>query len=135
MTRKKQAEELDTRVMHAVEAALDKKATDLDVLDVAKLTSIGDYFVICSASNERQAQAIADAIDTRIRELDRVKPLAIEGVTPGRWVLLDYGDFIVHVFTEECRRFYGLERLWGDAPNATARFMHGAELLRNEQTG
>lgn len=126
-------DELETRVLHAVEAALDKQATNLDVLDVAKLTSIGDYFMICTASNERQSQAIADAIDTRVRELDKVKPLAIEGAVPGRWVLLDYGDFIVHVFTEECRRFYGLERLWGDAPNVTPRFAASAEPVRNEQ--
>lgn len=112
-----------TRVKHAVEAALDKKALDLDVLMLTGLTSIADYFIICSGTSERQTAAIADAIDDRLRVEDKAKPLLIEGMSSGRWVLLDYGDFIVHVFTEECRRFYGLERLWGDAPNITSRFI------------
>jgi ribosome-associated protein len=111
------------RVTHAVEAALDKKAFNLDVLQVEGLTTIGDYFIICSGSTERQTQAIADAIDGRLREEDDTRPLLIEGATPGRWILMDYGDFIVHIFTEECRRFYGLEHLWGDAPNVAARFV------------
>ncbi|HVT04254.1 MAG TPA: ribosome silencing factor [Thermoanaerobaculia bacterium] len=112
-----------TRVQHAVDAALDKKALDLDVLVLTGLTSIADYFIICSGTTERQTAAIADAIDDRLRVEDKTKPLLIEGMSSGRWVLLDYGDFIVHIFTEECRRFYGLERLWGDAPNITRRFL------------
>lgn len=119
------------RVRLAVEAALDKKALDLDVLHVEKLTSIADYFIICSASSERQTQAIADGIETRLRE-EKVKPALVEGTNPGRWILVDYGDFIVHIFTEECRRFYGLERLWGDAPNLTAEFSSDPA-PRNEQ--
>lgn len=110
------------RVRVAVGAALDKKASDLTVLAVADLTSIADYFILTSASNERQSAAIADAIEERLREDLKVRPLLVEGTMPGRWVLLDYGDFIVHIFTEETRRFYGLERLWGDAPNVTAEF-------------
>ncbi len=110
----------------AVSAALDKKAFDLDVLAVAGLTSIADYFLMCSATTERQAVAIADSVVDRLREDDRVKPRLIEGTTPGRWILLDYGDFIFHIFTEDCRRFYGLERLWGDAPNVTAEFSEEA---------
>lgn len=110
------------RVRTAVSAALDKKALDLDVLAVSDLTSIADYFLLCSATSERQAQAIADSVVDKLREDDRVKPLLVEGTTPGRWILLDYGDFIFHIFTEDCRRFYGLERLWGDAPNVTAEF-------------
>lgn len=113
---------IETRVRLAVSAALDKKAFDLDVLAVADLTSIADYFVLLSASNERQAQAISDNILDSLREELGVKPLLVEGTTPGRWVLLDFGDFIVHIFTEDCRRFYGLERLWGDAPNVTAEY-------------
>ena len=113
--------------MHtAVSAALDKKAFDLDVLAVAGLTSIADYFLMCSATSERQAVAIADSVVDRLREEDRVKPRLVEGTTPGRWILLDYGDFIFHIFTEDCRRFYGLERLWGDAPNVTADFSEEA---------
>jgi ribosome-associated protein len=113
---------IESRVRIAVQAALDKKAFDLDVLAVGDLTSIADYFVISSAANERQAQAIADAVVGRLQEELSVKPLLVEGTTPGRWVLLDFGDFIFHVFTEDCRRFYGLERLWGDAPNVTAEY-------------
>ena len=113
---------IESRVRLAVAAALDKKATDLDVLSVAGLTSIADYFVLASAGNERQSQAIADAILGRLKEEMGVKPLLVEGTTPGRWVLLDFGDFIIHIFTEDVRRFYGLERLWGDAPNVTAEF-------------
>jgi len=110
------------RVHTAVSAALDKKAIDLDVLAVSELTSIADYFLLCSATSERQAVAIADSVVDKLREVDRVKPRLVEGTTPGRWILLDYGDFIFHIFTEDCRRFYGLERLWGDAPNVTAEY-------------
>jgi ribosome-associated protein len=116
------SDSIETRVRLAVAAALDKKATDLDVLAVSELTSIADYFVLASAGNERQAAAIADAITGRLKDELNVKPLLVEGTTPGRWVLLDFGDFIVHIFTEDVRRFYGLERLWGDAPNVTADF-------------
>ncbi len=119
------------RVRLAVEAALDKKALDLDVLHVEKLTSIADYFIICSASSERQTQAIADSIESRLRE-EKVKPSLVEGTNPGRWILVDYGDFICHIFTEECRRFYGLERLWGDAPNLASEFAP-EQAQRNEQ--
>ena len=113
---------IQERVRTAVGAALDKKAFDLDVLSVAELTSIADYFILCSAGSERQAASIADAIQEKLREENKVKPLLVEGTNPGRWVLLDYGDFIVHIFTEDTRRFYGLERLWGDAPNVTEGF-------------
>jgi ribosome-associated protein len=114
-----------------VAAALDKKALDLDVLEVAELTSIADYFVLCSATSERQTQAIADGVVEKMRAEESVKPLLVEGTTPGRWILIDFGDFIVHIFTEETRRFYGLERLWGDAPNVTGEFTGEAEAPRN----
>ena len=111
---------IESRVRTAVAAALDKKAFDLNVLGVGGLTSIADYFILASVTNERQAVAIADNIQEQLREKEKVKPLLVEGTSPGRWILLDYGDFIVHIFTEDTRRFYGLERLWGDAPNVTA---------------
>lgn len=114
------------RVRTAVGAALDKKAFDLDVLQVTELTSIADYFIICSANSERQTQAIADNVLDKLREDQGVKPLLVEGTTPGRWILIDFGDFIFHIFTEDCRRFYGLERLWGDAPNVTPEFTEEA---------
>ncbi len=119
------------RVQTVVNAALDKKALDLDVLEVDELTSIGDYFILCSATSQRQTQAIADNITEKMRQEEGLKPLLIEGTTPGRWVLIDFGDFIVHIFTEETRRFYGLERLWGDAPNVTAEFTGEAEAPRD----
>jgi ribosome-associated protein len=116
---------IQNRVRTAVAAALDKKALDLQVLAVGKVTSIADYFILCSATSERQAQAIADGVVDTLRD-EGVKPLLVEGATPGRWVLVDYGDFIFHIFTEDCRRFYGLERLWGDAPNVTAELSEEA---------
>lgn len=113
---------IESRVRVAVAAALDKKAYEVDVLALSGLTSIADYFILTTASNERQAQAIADSVLSRLLDELRVKPMLIEGTNPGRWILLDFGDFIVHIFTEDCRRFYALERLWGDAPNVTADF-------------
>ena len=122
---------IQQRVRTAVQAALDKKAFDLNVLAVSELTSIADYFVLCSANTERQTQAIADSVMEKVRSEASAKPRLVEGTTPGRWILIDYGDFIVHVFTEECRRYYGLERLWGDAPNMTSEFTGEAEAPRN----
>ena len=122
---------IQQRVRTAVSAALDKKAFDLDVLSVSDLTSIADYFVLCSANTERQTQAIADGVVDRVRQTEGVKPRLVEGTTPGRWILIDFGDFIFHIFTEECRRYYGLERLWGDAPNVTQEFTEEAQAPRN----
>ena len=121
---------IESRVRVAVSAAQDKKASDLDVLAVSELTSIADYFILCSATSERQAQAIADGVLEKLRAELHVKPLLVEGTTPGRWILIDFGDFIFHVFTEDCRRFYGLERLWGDAPNVTAEYTEEAAKVR-----
>jgi ribosome-associated protein len=125
---------IESRVRLAAAAALDKKATDLDVLAVGDLTSIADYFVLCSAGNERQAVAIADAVEERLQSEMKVKPLLVEGTSPGRWILMDFGDFIVHIFTEDVRRFYGLERLWGDAPNVTADFTGEADRRAFQKT-
>ena len=122
---------IQQRVRTAVQAAVDKKAFDLAVLSVGELTSIADFFVLCSANTERQTQAIADSVMEKVRARESVKPLLVEGSTPGRWILIDYGDFIVHVFTEECRRYYWLERLWGDAPNMTTEFTGETEAPRN----
>lgn len=121
---------IESRVRVAVAAALDKKAFDLDVLSVGELTSIADYFILASAGNERQAAAIADAVVDQLKQQLGLRPLLVEGTTPGRWILLDYGDFIVHIFTEDVRRFYGLERLWGDAPNVTAEYTGESEQPR-----
>lgn len=104
-----------------VSAALDKKGADLLVLNLSEISSFADYFVICSASSDRQAQAIADAIEERLRAAGR-RPISVEGYAASRWILLDYGDVLFHVFLEEARRFYALERLWGDAGDETRRF-------------
>jgi ribosome-associated protein len=121
---------IESRVRLAVAAALDKKASHLDVLSVGALTSIADYFIIASADNERQAAAIADNVVERLKEELGVKALLVEGTTPGRWILVDFGDFIVHIFTEDVRRFYGLERLWGDAPNVTSEYTGESSAIR-----
>lgn len=104
-----------------VAVALDKKAADLLVLNLSEISSFTDYFVICSAGSERQAQAIADAIEEKLRARGR-RPGSIEGFAASRWILLDYGEVLFHVFLEDARRFYGLERLWGDAGDETRRF-------------
>lgn len=117
----KTARSEDSAIREGVAAALDKKASDLLVLNLSGVSSFADYFVLCSAGSERQAQAIADAVEERIRAFGR-HPLSVEGRVAGRWILLDYGDVLFHVFLEEARRFYALERLWGDADDETRRF-------------
>ncbi len=107
--------ELPADVTAAVEAARDKKALRITLLDLRGSEAFTDVFVICTASNVRQAQAIADAIEERLRTLDR-RVSHIEGYDRAEWVLLDFFDFIVHIFTPETREFYALERLWGKAP-------------------
>ncbi len=118
-----QTEPTDTqwRVRAAVAAADDRKAIDLKVLHLGKVSDFTDYFLICSGSSDRQVQAIGDAIEERLKSAG-TRPLNIEGYNRGQWILLDYGDLVVHVFQEDPRRFYALERLWGDAPEVTDRF-------------
>jgi ribosome silencing factor RsfS/YbeB/iojap len=96
-------------------AALEKKAIDLVVIDVAALTSITDYVVICSGRSDRQVQSIAQAIEEALKA-ERTRPISLEGMRRGQWVLLDYGDVVVHVFYQPVREFYDLERLWEHAP-------------------
>ena len=103
-----------------VAALLDKKAEKLVVLNLQGLTSMADYFVLATASSDRQAQALADAVEAALKAEGR-RPLSIEGYS-SPWILVDYGDVVFHIFHDEARRFYGLERLWGDAPDATASF-------------
>jgi ribosome-associated protein len=113
--------ETEARVRDAVAAAEERKAIDLKVLHLEKVSDFTDFFVICSGASERQVQAVADAILEKLRP-QKVRPLHVEGYNRGSWVLLDFGDFVVHIFQEEPRRFYSLERLWSDAPDVTARF-------------
>lgn len=102
------------RVLHCADAALGRKAADLVVLDIAAISSVADYFVICSGRSDTQVQAIADAIEHRLRRAGH-RPLAVEGRERGQWILLDYGDVVVHVFYAPVREFYDLERLWSRA--------------------
>ncbi len=102
------------KALEIAAAALEKKAEGLVVLDVREITYIADYFVICSGTNSRQVKAIADEIDYRLSK-ERVFPGHVEGFPDCRWVLMDYGDVIVHVFDEEARFYYDLEGLWGEA--------------------
>jgi ribosome-associated protein len=99
----------------AAHAALDKKAIDLAVLDLQGLSTIADFFLVCSARSTTQAETIAEAVRGALRT-DGVRPRHNEGSAESGWLLLDYGDVVVHVFLEETRGFYALERLWGDAP-------------------
>ncbi|MGH7235187.1 MAG: ribosome silencing factor [Nitrospiraceae bacterium] len=95
-------------------ACLEKKANDVLILHVAKLTSVTDYLVLCSGESERQVRAIADNVDANLSG-QRVPPLSIEGAMAAQWILLDFGDVVVHVFRSDIRDHYGLERLWNDA--------------------
>jgi ribosome-associated protein len=104
------------RARIAAQAADDKKGDDILVLDVAEIMGIVDAFVIAGASNTRLVRAIVDEVKLQLLTRAGVKPRAVEGLDDMSWVLLDYGDLIVHVFLAETREFYGLERLWSDAP-------------------
>lgn len=112
---------IQKQMQRAVQALLDKKAEKLVVLNLKTLNAFAEYFVLASATNERQAQAMSDAVERAMKEEGR-RPYSHEGYNKGAWILLDYGDVVFHLFHEEARRFYGLERLWGDAPEETQAF-------------
>jgi ribosome-associated protein len=98
----------------AARAAEEKKATEIVALDLREVASFTEYFVICTGANTRQVQAISNSVEDELRRAGK-RPLHIEGYSTGEWILLDYGDFIMHVFSNSSRRFYDLERLWRDA--------------------
>jgi ribosome-associated protein len=102
-------------VAAAVAAARDKKAEDVVVLDLRKTGGFTDYFVICTGANARQMTAIADSVQETLRQSLDERPALAEGVDKSEWILIDYFNFVVHVFSRECRAFYDLERLWGNA--------------------
>ena len=104
------------KAQRAARAALDKKALDLVVLDVQSLSSVTDFFLVCSGRSTTHVATIAEAIRDELKA-DGVRPLHVEGVAESGWVLLDFGDVLMHVFLEETRVYYALERLWGDAPS------------------
>ena len=99
----------------AVRAAESKKASDIKVLDLTGITSFADYFVICTGSNTRQVQAISDEVNLQVKHQAGQLPISVEGYTQAEWVLADYGDLLVHIFSPKSREYYGLERLWRNA--------------------
>jgi ribosome-associated protein len=111
--------------------ALDKKAQDVVLLEVSRVTTYADYFLICSGRSVIQVKAIVSAIEQSLKDRG-IRPLHVEGQSEGRWVLLDYDELIIHVFQEETRQFYNLERLWNDVPCIT---FEESTTLRNPATG
>lgn len=105
------------KVREGLTAALDRKAAAVLVFNLTELTTLADYFVLSTANSDRQARAISDAIAEKLGP-----PLSVEGLESATWILMDYGDVVFHVFQEEARRFYALERLWGHAENETGLF-------------
>jgi ribosome-associated protein len=112
------------KALEAARASLDKKAKDTIVLELKNLTVIADYFVICSGESTTQVKAIAEHIEETFKKYG-IKPLSIEGKGYAHWVLMDYGDVIVHVFEDETRAYYELEKFWLDAPRIAIE--HGSE--------
>jgi ribosome-associated protein len=107
-------EALDERIMTALNAASEKKAIDIVVLDLREITSFTDFFIIASGNNERQVQAISDEISETLKK-NGSRAARVEGYKTAEWILLDYGDFVIHVFDEKARKFYDLERLWRES--------------------
>jgi ribosome-associated protein len=99
----------------AVRAAESKKATEIKVLDLTGITSFADYFVICTGANQRQIQAIGDEVGLQLKQQAGERPNSVEGYSQAEWVLADYGDLLVHIFSPKSREYYGLERLWRNA--------------------
>ena len=109
-------QEIRNQAVVAARAAAAKKGDDPVILEVGEVLAITDAFVITSGTNARQVRTIAEEVEAKVAEACGPKPLRVEGLDDARWVLLDYGDFVVHVFLDEVRRYYDLERLWSDAP-------------------
>jgi ribosome-associated protein len=107
--------ELDPELQLAIRCAADKKAVDIVGLDLRDIASFTEFFIIASGTNQRQVQAIADEINEQVKKQLNIRPVRIEGYNAAEWVLLDYGDFIFHIFNGEAREFYDLARLWRDA--------------------
>jgi len=118
--------QIDPSVDVYVQAALGKKALHLVVLDVHELSSLADFFIICSGRSNRQVKAIAEHIQVELKK-QKIKPLSTEGMSEGHWVLMDYGHIIIHIFYEPVRSFYDLESLWIDAPRIKTKSMEYLE--------
>ncbi len=107
--------DLDPEVQLALRCVSDKKGVDIIALDLREIASFTEFFIIASGTNQRQVQAIADEISEQLKKQLSSRPVRIEGYRSGEWVLLDFGDFVVHIFNGEAREFYDLARLWRDA--------------------
>ena len=107
--------ELDERAQLALKSASEKKAVNEVVLDLREIASFTEFFIIVSGTNQRQVQAISDEINEQLKKQLNARPIRLEGYNTAEWILLDYGDFIVHIFEQKAREFYDLERLWRDA--------------------
>ena len=112
---KRKKDDTKKRVILCVNAALEKKAKNIIILNMQKVTSFADYSIVCSGTSDRQVQSIAQAIEENMKK-NGFLPLGIEGERTAQWILMDYADIIVHVFYEPVRDFYDMERLWSDAP-------------------
>lgn len=108
------SEPLDDRILSALQAASDKKALDLVLLDLREIATFTDYFLITSGANQRQVQAIADEVVDKLKK-SGTPAARVEGYRTAEWILVDYGDFVVHVFEDKARKFYDLERLWRES--------------------
>lgn len=106
---------LEEKTTLCINAAIEKQASDIVLLDLKGISTVTDSFLVCSGSSTRQVQAIADAIDESMSKRDK-EPEGVEGYPQARWILMDYNDLVVHIFHEETRRFYDIERLWAKAP-------------------
>jgi ribosome-associated protein len=107
--------ELDEPVKFALHCASEKKALNLVAIDLRKITEFTEFFIIASGTNTRQVQAICDEIEEKLKKDHGIRPTRMEGYHTAEWILMDYGDFVVHVFEQKAREFYDLDRLWRDA--------------------
>ncbi len=123
---------IENMAREIAEAAWDRKALDLEIIDVRKMVSYCDYFVLCTGRSDRQVQAIADGIGGDLRELG-YRARGVEGAQQGLWVLMDYGDIVVHIFHINEREKYSLERLWMDAPRLPIQIPEGLTTERDAE--
>ena len=114
------------KALLCVKSALEKKAYDLVLMEVGRLTSLADYFLVCTGRSDTQVQAIAQGIEETLGRAG-IRPLSIEGYSRGQWAVLDYGDVVVHIFYEPVREFYDLDRLWARAPRVQLPEPYGAQ--------
>ncbi|MFC2158917.1 ribosome silencing factor [Acidobacteriota bacterium] len=107
--------ELPQEIKTSIASSQDKLAEDIVVMDLSELTSFTDYFIVMQGNSNKQNTALCDHIERTLKNL-KIKPLSVEGRNQADWILMDYGYFIIHIFTSEMRQYYALEKLWGDAP-------------------